>query len=144
MLEFMESRGRKVLDQLDLWDSGQFPEFASIDSFEPCVSTNTEYFPDKCTSPDGQGGHDCCASWDWAEPKTCAFGYKVKKLGDDCWYTCVEGLSTGIIAGISIGVIAFLVVATIVVRKCAARKETASSENTGKSTPTANEEAEAN
>merc|ERR1711869_164408 len=105
----------------DLWDSGQFPEFASIDSTDACVSLNNEYFPEKCTSPDGLGGHDCCASWEWGEPKTCAFGYKAKSLGDDCWYTCVEGTSVGIIAGVTVGIITFLVIVGIVIKKCTTR-----------------------
>ena len=66
----------------------------------------------KCTSPDGQGGHDCCASAEWNEPQTCARGWKVTQClvqhGQDvpcgdgqstagldptagCWYTCVDG-----------------------------------------------------
>jgi len=115
---WMESRARKVLDQLDLWDNGTFPEFASINSTEACVSMNTEYFPDKCTSPDGNGGHDCCASWDWGEPKTCAFGYKVKELEEYCWYTCVEGSATGMIVGIAVGATVIVVLLTVVGIKC--------------------------
>ena len=41
-----------------------------------------------CSSPDGQGGYDCCASMDWFEPKTCfSYGgtsYQPVALGK-CW-----------------------------------------------------------
>jgi len=144
MFDWMEMRGRKVLEQLVLWDNDQFPEFASIDSTEPCVSLSTEYFPDKCTSPDGLGGYDCCATLDWGELKTCALGYKVKKLDNYCNYTCVEGLSAGVIVGITIGAIALLallVVAVRMARKSAIRKEAVSSENPEESTSAVREEA---
>jgi len=119
LFDWMKRRGGKVLDQLDLWESGQFPEFASTGSEAPCVSLNTEYFSDKCTSPDGMGGHDCCASMDWGEPMTCALGYKVKKLNQYCQYTCVKGLSTGLIVGIviAITVLVFLVIFAIKVHR---------------------------
>ena len=45
----------------------------------------------KCTSPDGQGGTDCCASDAWGEPKTCADGYLPVETGGgylNCEYTC--------------------------------------------------------
>ena len=55
-----------------------------------------EGFPDKCTSPNGAGGFDCCADDSWNEPKTCAPGYTVKKQPSrndwdlNCWYTCLS------------------------------------------------------
>jgi len=96
--EWMESRGRKVLEQLDLWDNGEFPEFASIDSTTTCVKYNYDISldnPDKCTSPDGMGGYDCCASMEWGEPLTCVAGYYGEKVDDFCRYRCVEGLAAG-------------------------------------------------
>ena len=55
-----------------------------------------EGFPDKCTSPNGAGGFDCCADDSWNEPKTCAPGYTVKEQPSrndwdlNCWYTCLS------------------------------------------------------
>ena len=55
-----------------------------------------EGFPDKCTSPNGAGGFDCCADDSWNEPKTCAPGYNVKEQPSrndwdlNCWYTCLS------------------------------------------------------
>ena len=60
-----------------------------------------EEFPDKCTSPNGAGGFDCCADDSWNEPKTCAPGYTVKEQPSrndwdlNCWYTCLINSSGG-------------------------------------------------
>ncbi len=40
LLEWMEKRSRNVLKQLDKWDKGEFPERASVDSVEVCVSAS--------------------------------------------------------------------------------------------------------
>ena len=45
----------------------------------------------KCTSPDGSGGTDCCASPSWFEPKTCVAGYEVRTLNTWTWS---DGLTT--------------------------------------------------
>lgn len=45
-------------------------------------------YTEKCTSPDGAGGTDCCADLSWGEPKTCADGYSVEDLSELCMYTC--------------------------------------------------------
>ena len=43
----------------------------------------------RCSSTDGNGGTDCCASMYWDEPQTCADDYTVVETNDFCWYTCV-------------------------------------------------------
>jgi len=91
LFKWMKTRSINVLEQLNLWDNGNFPEHASIESTEACVTRELE-FPDKCTSPNGLGGRDCCASKDWGEPQTCASGYKVKPSDAYCWYTCISGV----------------------------------------------------
>ena len=85
LFKWMKTRSIKVLEQLDLWDNGNFPKHASIESIDACATTTDKlYFSDKCTSPDGLGGYDCCANIDWGEPQTCAIGYKVKRLDEVC------------------------------------------------------------
>ena len=86
LFKWMKIRSIKVLEQLDLWDNGDFPKHASIESTDACATTTDKvYFSEKCTSPDGLGGYDCYACKDWAEPQTCAIGYKVKRWDDFCW-----------------------------------------------------------
>ena len=65
-----------------------------------------EGFPEKCTSPDGMGGFDCCASYAWGEPKTCAPGYTVKEQPsrsdwgiENCWYTCLSNSEDEVTSG---------------------------------------------
>jgi len=94
--KWMSRRGSNILEQLDLWDNGAFPESAGVNATESCVPAQGAWsdirtFPDKCTSPDGVGGYDCCASSSWSEPKTCESGYSVKSLEEYafCMYTCV-------------------------------------------------------
>merc|ERR1711884_806408 len=110
LFQWMSDRSRKVLDQLEMWDNDQFPESASIDSTDFCVTPHEEFFSEKCTSPDGLGGTDCCAPY--GEPKTCALGYKPKKLDDYCWYTCVSssGMTVAQIVWLSIVVVIAVVI----------------------------------
>ena len=54
-----------------------------------CLASDAAACDDSmCTSPDGQGGYDCCASMDWGEPQTCAAGYVAEPTGDYCMYSC--------------------------------------------------------
>ena len=46
-----------------------------------CLDQNGDADDSKCTSPDGDGGMDCCAADRWGEPKTCAEGYTVQATG---------------------------------------------------------------
>jgi len=78
--KWMEVRAGKVLSQLNLWEKGDFPAIASIDSSVPCATQNDEICSSSwCTSTDGNGGYDC-----WAgtreESCTCSRG-KSKETG---------------------------------------------------------------
>jgi len=105
--KWMEVRAGKVLSQLNLWEKGDFPAIASIDSSVPCATRNDEFCSSSwCTSPDGNGGYDCWAGSS-EESCTCSSG-KAKETGNNVIYggityyqyvCCNDGTGEGEVCG---------------------------------------------